>query len=44
MATRQIKAHFHDGVFVPGDAIELAYGLTDEEIAAVEARVSGPTR
>ena len=30
MATRQIKAHYHDGVFVPDEAIELVYGLTEE--------------
>ena len=26
MAPRQIKAHFHDGVFVPDEAIELENG------------------
>ncbi|MCY4374947.1 MAG: hypothetical protein OXC31_14385 [Spirochaetaceae bacterium] len=34
MATREMKALFHDGAFVPDEAIELVHGLTDEHIAA----------
>ena len=39
MATRQIKAHFHDGVFVPDEAVELEDGC-EFDITVEEQPVS----